>query len=218
MKMKTAEKEIVAQKEDSEKKPKWRPNPFCIKTAVIIATLIVLAAILFYYKGFFVAATVNGSPVSRLSVVRELENEQGKKALDSMIVKKLLTEDAKKKGVVISSEEVKAEVQKIEEQVKAQGGVLDTMLAAQGMTRKNLEEQITLQKKLEKLLADKIQPTDEEVTQFLAEGKMTVPKEEEEKYKEQAKEQLRGQKLNDEAKNYLESLKTGATIHYFVNY
>ncbi len=188
------------------------------KTAVVIAVVVILAALAFYYKGVFVAVTVNGSPVSRLSVISELEKTSGKKALDSVITKKLLNDEAKKKGITVTNDEVNAEIQKIEDQIKAQGGTLDAALAQQGMTRKDLKEQIILQKKVEKLLGDKIQVTDEEAMKLLTDSKVAVPKGEEEKYKAQAKEQIRGKKLNDAAGAFIESLKSQASIRYFVNY
>jgi hypothetical protein len=189
-----------------------------MKMAIIIAIIIILGALLFYYKGLFIAATVNGSPVSRISVISELEKSSGKKVLDGIVTKKLLNDEANKKGITITSDEIAAEIKKIEEQVKAQGGTLDAALLQQGMTRKDMEEQITLQKKLEKLLGDKIAVTDEEAAKLLADSKVTVPKGEEEKFKAQAKDQIRGQKLNDAAAAFIESLKTGASIKYFVSY
>lgn len=189
-----------------------------VKTAIVIAALIVVFALAFYYKGLFVAATVNGSPVSRLSVISELEKSGGKKALDTLVTKKLLNDAAKKAGIVVTSDEISAEVAKIEDQVKAQGGTLDEVLSSQGMTRADVAEQVTLQKKLEKLLADKIQVTDEEAAKLLVDSKITVPKGEEEKYKEQAREQIRSQKLNDAAGVFIDSLRTQASVRYFVNY
>jgi hypothetical protein len=189
-----------------------------VKTAITVAVVIILASLAFYYKGLFIVATVNGSPVSRFAVIAELEKASGGKALDAIITKKLLNDEAKKKGITVTSDELNAEIKKVEDQIKVRGGTLDAALSQQGMTRKDVEEQITLQKELEKLLADKIQVTDEEAANFLADNKVIVPKGEEEKYKAQAKEQIRGQKLNDAAKSFIESLRSQASIKYFVNY
>lgn len=194
------------------------PKVISVKMAVTIAAVIILGALAFYHKGWFIVATVNGSPISRFSVISDLEKTSGKKALDAIITKKLLNDEANKKGIIVTNDEVTAEIQKIETQVKAQGGTLDAALSAQGMTRGEMEEQITLQKKLEKLLDDKLQVTDEEVAKILVASKVTVPKGEEEKYKEQAKAQIRVQKLNAAAGAFIEELKTKVSIKYFVNY
>jgi parvulin-like peptidyl-prolyl isomerase len=195
-----------------------KPKVISVKMAIIIAVIIIIGALLFYCKSLFIAATINGSPISRLAVISELEKTSGKQVLDGIITKRLLSDAAKKQGVVITAEDLNAEIAKIEDQVKAQGGTLDDMLAAQGMTRKDLTEQITLQKELEKLLADKLTITDEEIAKFLVDNKVTVPKGEETKYKDQVREQLRGQKLNETAKTYLDTLHADASIKYFVTY
>ncbi len=189
-----------------------------VKTAFIIALVIILAALVFYMKGWFIAATVNGSPVSRISVIHELERSSGKQTLEAIITKKLLGDEARKQGIEVTKDEVAAEIAKIENQIKTQGGTLEQVLASQGITKKDMEREIILQKELEKLLADKIAVTDEEVAALLAAGKITVPKGKEEEYKEQAKEQLRSQKLNSAAGSFLEALRDSASIRYFVNY
>lgn len=211
------EKKEITPEQVHEKGEK-SPKVISVKAAIIVAAAIVLLALAFYCKGVFIAATVNGSPVSRLSIISELEKTSGKKALDAVITKKLLSDEAKGKGIIVTSDELNAEITKIETQVAAQGGTLDAVLAQQGMTRKDMEEQITFQKILEKLLGDKIAVTDEEVTKLLTDSKVSIPKGEEEKYKAQAKEQIRGQKLNDAAGAFIESLKSQASIKYFVNY
>jgi parvulin-like peptidyl-prolyl isomerase len=211
------EKESEQKEDGSEKASEAKPK-ISMKTAVIIGIIIIFGALLFYCKGLFIAATVDGAPISRISVIRQLESESGKKALEDMIIKQLLNKAAREKGIKITSEDIDAEIQKIEEQVKAQGGTLDEMLSAQGMTRESVSEQIMLQKKIEKLLEDKVQVTDEEAEKLVADSKVTVPKGEEEKFKTQAKEQIRVQKMNNELGAYIESLKTQAKIRYFVNY
>lgn len=189
-----------------------------VKTAIVIAIVVIICALAFYYKGLFVAATIDGSPVSRFSVISEVERTDGKQALEGIVVKKLLNNEAKKQGVTVSSDEVAAEIKKIEEEIKAQGGTLDEVLSSQGMTRRDMEEQIILQKKLEKLLADKIQVTDEEIATLISENKVVIPKGEEEKFKEQVRGQIRNQKLNDAAATLIDSLRAQASIRYFVNY
>ena len=70
---------------------------FANKKTVVLAVIIGLILVaLFYFKGTFVAATVNGSPISRLSVVSQLEKEGGKNVLDSLITEKLIESEVKK--------------------------------------------------------------------------------------------------------------------------
>lgn len=192
-----------------------KPKPLII--AIGVAVILVLVA-LFFAKGIFVAATVNGSPISRLSIIQELEKRGGKSTLDALITEKLIENEAKAKGVAVTDAELDEELKKIEVQVTAQGGTLADALAQQGMTEESLKEQIRVQQLMQKLLADKIAVTDEEVQKYITDSKITIPKGEEETAKEQITDQLKDQKLNQEAQVFITNLRNSAKIKYYVNY
>src|SRR3990167_8103091 len=63
-----------------------------IKAAIVIGVIIVVGALAYRYKGLLVAATVNGSPISRFSVIEELEKKSGKATLDALIIQKLIAD------------------------------------------------------------------------------------------------------------------------------
>ena len=108
-----------------------KPKPLVI--AIGVAVVLILVA-LFFAKGIFVAATVNGSPISRLSVVKELEKQGGKQALGAIIDKKLIETELNKQKMSVTPAEIDEEIKKIEAQVSSQGGTLEMALAQQGMT------------------------------------------------------------------------------------
>jgi len=212
---------LEPQKEESVSKP----NKIAISihrnaiiAGVIILIVAVIGGLLFYYKGLFIAATVNGSPISRLAVISELEKTSGKKTLESLITKKLIDDEARSKGIIINQADIDAELKTIEDQVKAQGATLDQVLTEQGVTLEYLRNQIAVQKELEGLLADQIQVSDDDVAKYITDNKVTIPKGEEAASKEQIKNQLKQQKLSDAAGTLLESLRSKSKINYFINY
>jgi len=189
------------------------------KTTVIIGVAAVALLVLgFMYKGLVVAAWVNGAPISRFQVLGQLEKMSGKNVLDSLITKKLIEDEAKAKGIAVTKDEVSAEISKIEEQIKTQGGTLDAALEQQGMTREDLEIQISVNTKIQKLLADKLSVTDEEIAKYITDNKVNVPKGQEQQFNDSIKAQLAQQKLSTEAQSLVASLKGSAKIKYFVNY
>lgn len=191
-------------------------------TKTFIVVLVAFAVILggtYYFKGLFVAATVDGSPISRLSIIQELENKAGKNILDTMITKKLIEDEVKKQKVVVKSDDVDAEIKKIEAQVAAQGGTLEQALAGQGMTDKDLREQIMINKELEQILGDKLVVSDEEINQYLSANKIVPTKGvSSDDLKSQAQEQLKGQKFNTEAAKLIDDLRAKAVIKYYTQY
>ena len=190
------------------------------KKALIASGAVILVALgLFFAKGLFIAATVNGSPISRLSVIRELEERSGKQALESLIQKKLIEAELNKKGITITQEEIDIELKRIEGQVVSQGETLKDVLVAQGMTEEQLREQVAVQKKLEKLLADKTQVSDEELNAYIENNKITPPEGVKiEDFRKQLSDQLKQQKFSQEAQKWISDLTTNAKIRYYVNY
>jgi len=185
----------------------------------LIIGIILLFAIIYFAKSLFLAALVNGTAITRLSVIRELEKQNGKRVLDSLVNQELIFQAAKKKNLEIKPAAVDQEVKKIETNTAKQGGNLDEILKAQGMTRNDLKNQIKVQLTVEKLLADKIKISQKEIDQFIQantseeEGSTQKPP-----TKDEAKDQLRQQKLQKEATAWIEQLKKNAKISIFVNY
>lgn len=194
------------------------PRKVSLKSVLIVLVVVVLLALVYYYRDAFVAATVDGRPISRLSIVRSLEKQYGNQALQSLINQKLIQAAVDKAGVTISREELDAEIKKYEDQLSAQGLTLDGELRGQNMTRAEFEKNVTLQKRVEKLLEPKTQVTDEEVTAYLTANKVTIPEGKDAEYRAQAKEQLKGQKFGQEAQAWINELKTKASVKVFVKY
>ena len=191
-------------------------------TKTFIVVLVVAAIILggvYYFKSLFVAATVNGTPISRLNIVQELEKKAGKNILDTMITKKLIEDEVKNQGVIVKSEDIDSEIKKIEAQVVVQGGTLEQALAGQGMTEADLREQITINKELEQILGDKLLVSDEEVDQYLSTNKiLPTTGVSSDDLKNQTREQLKGQKFNKEAAQLIDDLRAKAVINYYTQY
>lgn len=184
----------------------------------LLLVVFLILVIIFFSKSLFLTALVNGIPIMRSSVTKELEKQGGKKVLDSLIAKELINQEARKKGVTVKQSEVDAEIKKIEKNTSKQGQNLDQLLTLQGMTRDDLKNQLNIQLILQKLLADKIKVSDKEVDQYLKKLDTGESSAQKPPGKEQVKDQLKQQKLQKEAQALVESLKKSAKISLFVNY
>lgn len=190
-----------------------------IKWAVIAAIIIVAAGFLYYYKSFFVAASVDGKFVSRYSVIKRTEAIYGQQALDYLITEKLIKIGLEKKNVAVTNEEVDQEIEKLTANIVNQGGTLAAVLKQNNMTENDLRSKIITQKKLEKILADKIAVTAEEVDKYVKDNKITFSKDSSvEEQKAEIAESLKNQKFNLEADAWVEDLRSQVKIDYFTNY
>ena len=193
-----------------------KPRPLIM---VIVALIILLAVGLYFAKGLFIAAIVNGMPISRLSVIKELEQQGGKQALQGIIDQKVIEAELNKQNVEVSPQEIDDQIKKIEEQVTSQGGTLNEALMQQGLTVEKLREQITIQEKLKKVLADKIAVSEADVDAYITESKASAPEGvSPEDFKKQITEQLKQQEFQQEAQKWITELTGSANIKYYVNY
>lgn len=189
-----------------------------LQLILIVAALVIVGA-LYYFRGLFIAATVNGQPVSRFSVIQQLEKQGGKQTLDSLISKALIIQEAQKQNVTVSKAEIDAEIKKISESLEKQGQNLDQALSLQGMTKADLEEQIKIQKMLEKIVGKNVKVTDKEINEYIEKNKSLIPENmQPEEVKKTVEQQIKQQKLNEEVQIWLENLRSKAKINYLVNY
>jgi len=181
--------------------------------------LILIGGILFYFKGLFIVATVNGQPVTRIALIQELEKRNGKQMLSSLITQILIQQEAQKENVSVSQEEIDNEVKRVEDGLKKQGQTLDTALSFQGLTKDDFIAQIKLQKLVEKMLAKDIKMTDKEVADYIEKNKDSIPTDlRAEEVTASARQQLQQQKLGAKAQPWIQGLQSKAKINYFINY
>lgn len=184
---------------------------------ILLLPIIILAFLLYFYKGLFIAAMVNGQPIWRITLTRELEKQGGKKTLDSLITKALVLQEAQKQKVVISDEEINQAVKQLEDNLSKQGQNFDQLLSLQGITRNEFKEEIKLQKIVEKIVGKDIKVSDEEISQYFEKNKDSLPKDKKlEDLKDEIKNQLEKDKLSSKVQSWIQSLRESAKINYFV--
>lgn len=185
------------------------------RNLIIVAVILLVFGLFYFFKSIFIAAIVNGQPISRISVVQNLEKQNGKQMLSSLVTETLIYQEAKKQNINISQSEIDDEIKKIEDNFKKQGQSLEQVLTFQGMTKGDLIKSITIRKMVEKMVGKDIKVADKEVADYMEKNKSTIPEGEK---PETIKEQLRQQKLNEKVQEWLDSLQKNAKIDYFVNY
>lgn len=184
-------------------------------TALIVLTILVL---LFIFKSLFVAAIVNGQPISRLAVVKELEKQGGKRTLDSIITKALVNQEAKKKNISVSQKDVDAQLKTIETNLSKQGISLDQALKEQGLTKKDLVEDIKLQLLVQKMVGQ-VDVSQKEIDDYITTNQAQIPENSNpDEIKKQAQQQIAQQKTQEKIQELIENLKSKAKITYFVKY
>ena len=196
------------------KKKKIGKTQVCLLHSLPV--IILILALLYFFKGQFVIALVNGKPIFRQTLIKELEKQAGQKALEAIITKTLILQKAKKENIQVTEEEINQEVQKIEESLTAQGQDLNQLLKQQGMTQENLKEELKIQKIVEKIATKDIQITEDEVASFIAERKDFYPPDQDpEDLNKQVRKQLMEQKTGEAVQTWIAALQKEANIAYW---
>jgi len=216
--LKTFKKQTESAKEEKPKKVKkigLKIVPF-----VFFALLFVVLGFLAYFNaGLFLVALVNNKPIWRIKLIQELEKQGGKQVADTLVNKLLVYQDAAKKGVSVSSQDVDNEYKKLEEQLKSQGTSLQDAMALQGLKENDLREEIRFSLLLKKLLSDKINVSDDEAKEYFDKNKEMFEKGKTfDELKDQIKSFLSNQKMSQAYQSFLEELKSSSKIKYFANF
>ena len=190
-----------------------------VRNLTIAMFIVLLLVTLYLLKGFFVAAMVNGKPISRWALIRELEEKQGQATLDDLVAQELIIQEAAKKNIVVSLEDIKPDLENISTQLEAEGTTLDAALASRGISRSQFEENFRMQKMLEKILADELNVSDEELMKYFEENKEFMGENANyEDLKEDLRLQLKQQKFDLEYQKWYEQAKAESNVIYNISF
>jgi hypothetical protein len=182
---------------------------------------IVAVGIIFYnFRSQLIVATVNGQPIFRPALVKELENQAGVQVLDSLITKTVILQEARKNSISITQEAIDAQINEIEQNLLAQNQDLDEILKSRNMTRKTLTDEIRLQLMVEQLSGQEASISEDEINQALEQRKGFMPEpleaSEEAELKAQLQVQLQEQKKSEAIQTWLQKIKGEAKINYLL--
>lgn len=189
------------------------------RSLVLAIVVIVLILAIYLGKGLVVAALVNGQPVSRLSIIHDLEKQSGKAALDAVVTRVLVFQEADKKHITVSEKDIDGEISRIRTQFQAQGQNLDQLLSTQGLTKEKFRDEVKVQLLVTKILGDQVKVTEKEFNDFLAKNKDLITNEKDQNVaKASLKQQMEQQKLAQKYQEWIATVKKNAKITTFVNY
>ncbi|OGK31268.1 hypothetical protein A3F29_04630 [Candidatus Roizmanbacteria bacterium RIFCSPHIGHO2_12_FULL_33_9] len=196
------------------KSAKWQG--FIDKQLIFILGLILVLGLLYSYKSQFIVATVNGQPISRIALVKELESQGKSLAVDSLISKELIFQEAKRRKISVPQKDLNKAINEVEKSFQANNQTLDNFLDQQNITYKDFLQQVRLQLIMEKLLSGKVEVTDEQINKYLEENQEFFPEGiSEEQLRNSALEQLKQIELNAQVQKLLDELRKNAKVKYF---
>lgn len=194
-----------------------------------VAGLLILGFLAYKY---LVVAWVDYYPVTRIELYRELEDQYGVEIKDNLITERLILNEARKRGVSVSNEEIQDELTKLEAQ---QGGAeqLNQILTMQNISRSELERRFKFRILVNKMFGMNAVVSEEEINNYIEQNKDQIlalggqqpqtdaqgnvlaesqPGTVSAQLRQEIKDQLMQQKVSDDFTKWLEEAKKSARV------
>ncbi|WP_299087270.1 peptidylprolyl isomerase [uncultured Metabacillus sp.] len=147
------------------------------KTIAILAVLVVAAAAVFIFLSTRgeVVAKVGDESITKDNLYTFFVEQNGEAAVDTLITKSIIEQEAKKEKVSVSDKEVDAELQEL---IDSYGGeeTFNQQLTASGLTEEDVKEDVKTNLQIEKILEPSIEITEEEMKTYFDENKESFAK------------------------------------------
>lgn len=209
-KTKTVDRSPLASSSIPEQIRNFRPS----RNQLITVAILALAGLLYLNKSWIVAATVNGQPISSLEVNRRLNSAYRETILAEIINETIVEQEAAKKGVMVSRAEVN---NRLAEEEKAYGGheTFEAILAQQGIGYADYQRRTQLILTMERLYQKEVEPTEEELKNFMTENANLPEATDEAKFQALAETSVKQQKFTSIISEKFPELKKSADIKIF---
>ncbi len=178
---------------------------------LIIAGLLILAI---YKKSWFIAATVNSSPVTNLDLQMRLNKDFRAQTLNELINERIILNEASKNNAVVSEEDVNRKISEIETSVGGKDA-LNALLSQQGQNRDTIKQQIKLRLTIEKLYEKDATVSADEVAKFIDQNKNQLRATDSAGQQKEAYDAIKNQKLTQIFSQKFQELRSKAKIQIF---
>lgn len=184
------------------------------KTFYLVLIAIAILLLVVYKKSWFVAAMINGVPVTNVELQMKLNQQFRTQILNQLINEKIILSEASKNGAVPSEAEVDKKIAELETNV---GGkeMLDNLLSQQGQTRASLRDQIRVQLAITKLYEKEATVSAEEVAEFIEQNKNQLKATDSGAQQQEAYDNIKNQKLTQIFSEKFQELRQKAKIQTF---
>lgn len=191
--------------------PTGSRRPAYMKLAILFLVALIIGVLVYRQRLATTAATVNGAVISKTELTSKLLERFGEQTLEALIGERLIEEEAVKKNIIATSDEVNAKIKEIEASLMGSMS-LDESLKLQGIARSEFESQIRMQLLVEKLLADQATVSASEVAEYVVQNKAILTATTPAEQTTEAEKELRNSKMSSLFADWFAALKEKAII------
>lgn len=183
---------------------------------IVILTVLLLAVLLWRFKGYIIVATINGQPISRFELNNQLIRQFGQQTLDNIINERLILAAARQKGIFIAKAEIDDGVKQVEARLQGQAS-LDEALKAQGLNETNFRRQLEIQLSIEKMFEKEATVSSQDVDDYLSENSpLYKDATDTAALRSEIEASLKQQKIGESFQKWFGEIRQGANIKKFI--
>lgn len=180
-----------------------------------LLVLILLVGFLITNRQLYLAAIVNGQPITKFELYTTLEKQYGKQALPQIVNEVILRQAAARENITVTQKEIDDKIAEMSKTLP-KGMSLDDALKAQGLSRSDLKKIAEVRVLINKLVAKSVTVTDKEVNEYIKDKREQLTATKEAEMKEEAKNLLTQQKTETEFRKWFDEENKKAKVETFL--
>ncbi|MBI2611755.1 SurA N-terminal domain-containing protein [Candidatus Gottesmanbacteria bacterium] len=167
------------------------------RTPILLALLLVILALIYFKTNLINIVTVDGNPITRWELEKELNTKFADQTLDTLISEKIILNQAKKEGITVNQNEIDNRIAEIEKRLQGQL-TLEDALKAQGLNQDSFRKQIEIQLVIDKMFTKDATVSQAEIDEYISQNQdFLTSSTEPAKLREDVYETLKQQKIGD---------------------
>lgn len=184
------------------------------RSTYIVIIILAILILIVLKRSWFVAASVNGAPITNLELQNALNQQHRGKVLTRLVTERIISDEARKQGVVVKNSDIDERYNSMAETF---GGadVLQSMLAQDGQTVDIFKNQIKLQLMVEKMYEQEATVSAVEIQDFIAQNESQLQSTESAQQVKEVESVLKQQKISQIFNERFVDLKAAAQIKIF---
>lgn len=207
-------KKVTSSKVVSSDKPKTS-SVFSFKN-ILLAVILISLVLVWKFKGLFIAAVVNGQPISRMYLNRQILKRFGDQVLDNIISERLILSAVRQKSIFITTEEIDQKIKETEKRLEGKT-TIDEALKVQGLTKEDFKRQIEIQLSIDKVFEKDASISAEDIDGYIEKNKeFYKDATDQASLKEEVKNILRQQKVTELFDSWFTEIRKNAKIQKFL--
>ncbi len=178
--------------------------------------LVVYVLVTAYRQGVIAPLFVNGRPITFGDMITSYKYHEPGNVVDQVILEKIVDYEAQKRNIIVTKEELEAEISRMQQTVSENGRTLYQLAIDSGQTTADINRNIRTHITITKILEQDTDITDEDIDRFINTHPDLYPYKNREEVRQEVKRILLQQAIKDQYDTWAIEAKANYQIEYGV--